>query len=249
MKYFLLAFAIFLITACAPTAYKPSQFNNQYNPANNSNFNNNDYRFVFLELWHTQETTKKYAWEIMPPGNKAFAISQYGVWNKKDRNFGTGPSFFAFSSKGLEDAKIKSINYCKSVAKESKYLFTGKVDPNTCKVHIAYNSNEPKKSLEQINQIAKQRQLENEYGRYIKQCEYIGFKRNTDKMGDCVLQMYSTEIKLAQLNAQQRTADSSDVLTNMFLLNESLKLLNPPQPRTTTCQARPFGVYMNIYCN
>ena len=64
-----------------------------------------------------------------------------------------------------------------------------------------------------------------------------------------VLKMYNTEIKLAQLNAQQRTADSSDVLTNMFLLNESLKLLNPPQPRTTTCQARPFGVYMNIYCN
>ena len=103
--------------------------------------------------------------------------------------------------------------------------------------------------IKEEKKIAEQRKLENEYSRYIQQCEYIGFKRNTDKMGECVLKMYDTEIKLAQLNVQQRRANSSDVLTNMYLLNEGLKLLNPPQPRSLNCQARPFGTFMNIYCN
>jgi len=168
---------------------------------------------------------------------------------------------FGWSNTSLEDAKQNAINNCNK-GKNSK-LWGWSYKNRTCYVRGAWiNPNHPetqneiaainqKKAQELAEQkkLAKERELENEYGRYIQQCEYIGFKKNTDKMGECVLKMYNTEIKLAQLNAQQRTADSSDVLTNMFLLNESLKLLNPPQPRTTTCQARPFGVYMNIYCN
>ena len=68
-------------------------------------------------------------------------------------------------------------------------------------------------------------------------------------MGECVLQMYNTEIKIPQINAQQRKSSSSDVLTDMLLLNESLKLINPPQKRGFNCRAEPFGVFTNIYCN
>ena len=93
------------------------------------------------------------------------------------------------------------------------------------------------------------RTLENEYDRYISQCEYIGFKKDTEKMGECVLKLHKTESQLATFDTQQKTSNSSDVLANMFLLNESLKLLNPPQPKSITCQARPFGIYMNVYCN
>ena len=94
-----------------------------------------------------------------------------------------------------------------------------------------------------------QREMSAEYDRYIAQCQYIGFKKNTEKMGECVLKIHKTESQLATFNAQQRTSNSSDVLANMFLLNESLKLLNPPKPKSITCQARPFGIYMNVYCN
>jgi len=94
-----------------------------------------------------------------------------------------------------------------------------------------------------------QRKISEEYDRYISQCEYIGFKKDTEKMGECVLKLHKTESQLATFDTQQRTSNSSDVLANMFLLNESLKLLNPPQPKSITCQARPFGIYMNVYCN
>ena len=97
--------------------------------------------------------------------------------------------------------------------------------------------------------IPSQRNMADEYDRYITQCQYIGFKKNTEKMGECVLKLHSTEKKLAQLTPQQKKSNSSDVLTNMLLLNESLKLLNPPKPKTVTCQARPFGTFMNVYCN
>jgi len=245
--------ALLFLGSCAPAAYKASDFN-----LKDSNFHSNDYRIVFFELWHTQESARKISWEIMPPGNKAFAISQYGVYG--NNSFSAGGSFVAFSSKSLEDAKNKSLAFCKSSAKEGKYLFTGKVDPETCKVFISDFSTAAKKSSEEIQiandqrkqlqeQAAAQQKMQIEYDRYIQQCEYIGFQKNTDKIGECVLQMYNTEIKLAQLNMQQRSADSSDVLTNMFLLNESLKLLNPPRPQTKTCQAIPTGNIMNIYCN
>jgi len=164
-----------------------------------------------------------------------------------------------YSNVSLEEAKQMALNNCKNNKKKWSLIdFTGECYINRTYINPKYPGAQDeialikKKEKEQKlkeQELAKERELENEYGRYIQQCEYIGFKKNTDKMGECVLQMYNTEIKLAQLNTQQRRADSTDVLTNMFLLNESLKLLNPPQQRTTTCQARPFGSFMNIYCN
>ena len=91
--------------------------------------------------------------------------------------------------------------------------------------------------------------------RLIKQCEYIGFKKNTEKMGQCVLQIQNTEIQIAQSNAQisssqaqQRSAETADTANRIIILNETLKLLNPPR-QNFNCQARPFGIYTNIHCN
>jgi hypothetical protein len=166
-----------------------------------------------------------------------------------------------WSNISLKDAENNAMAACE-VFKNRKLGFG--LDKNkTCRVIGSYiNPNHPgtqneiavikQKKAQEIavqKKLAKERELENEYGRYIQQCEYIGFKKNTDKMGECVLKMYNTEIKLAQLNAQQRTADSSDVLTNMFLLNESLKLLNPPQPKRFNCIASTVGTFMNVNCN
>jgi len=99
-----------------------------------------------------------------------------------------------------------------------------------------------------VNPISKQ------YDRYFKECEYLGFKKGTEKMGQCVLQIKNAEIILAQSNAQisssqaqQRTAESADTLNRVILLNESLKLLNPPR-NNFNCQAKPFGIYTNISC-
>jgi len=108
------------------------------------------------------------------------------------------------------------------------------------------------KKQQEESLLIEQRRLETEYERLITQCEFIGFKRNTDKMGDCVLKLYSTEIQIAKLNAQERSANSSDVLNRILILNESLKLLRPPQYQSNnpvSCQARPFGRFLNIYCN
>jgi len=108
--------------------------------------------------------------------------------------------------------------------------------------------------LEKNNNIISKK-FKNEYERYTAQCEYIGFKRGTDKMGECVLKIKETEIKIAQSNAQiasskaqERSADSANTLNNVILLNEALKLMNPPR-QNFNCQARPFGIYTNIYCN
>ncbi|MDA7752942.1 hypothetical protein PQZ72_01975 [Candidatus Pelagibacter sp.] len=168
---------------------------------------------------------------------------------------------YGWSNTSLRDAENNAMATCE-VFKNRKLGFG--LDKNkTCRVIGSYiNPNHPGtqneiallkqkeiKDREIENKVTQQRELENEYGRYIKQCEYIGFKKNTDKMGECVLKLHSTEIQLAQLNIQKRTADSADVATNMFLLNESLKLLNPPQPKGFNCRASTVGVFMNVNCN
>ena len=74
-------------------------------------------------------------------------------------------------------------------------------------------------------------------------------------MGQCVLQIQNTEIQISQSNAQissskaqQRSAETADTANRIIILNETLKLLNPPR-QNFNCQARPFGIYTNVYCN
>jgi hypothetical protein len=64
--------------------------------------------------------------------------------------------------------------------------------------------------------------------KYIEQCEYIGFKRNTDKLGECVLKISQTEKQLVDIQVNN-SGGGSDNVANLILLQESLKLLNPPR--------------------
>lgn len=169
---------------------------------------------------------------------------------------------FGSSDISLNDAKLNALKNCqKAIESPLSGSWLHSVKP-TCKVFAEYinpkhpeNQEELKKIAEQKKKEAQQaaikseqRKLENEYGRYISQCEYIGFKKNTDKMGECVLKLYQTEASIAALNSQKKAADSADTLTNLVILNESLKLMNPPR-QNFNCQARPFGIYTNVYCN
>ena len=166
---------------------------------------------------------------------------------------------YGWSNTSLSDAENKAMQACEkyklqplSFAKNKSCMLIGSfINPNhpDTQDEIIQKKQVEIEKAKKIKKITKQRKLENEYDRYIQQCEYIGFKKDTDKMGECVLQMYNTEIKIAQINAQQRKSSSSDVLTDMLLLNESLKLINPPQKRGFNCRAEPFGVFTNIYCN
>ena len=151
-----------------------------------------------------------------------------------------------YSSISLEEAEGRALSACERYKKEALfYPDAPKVNP--CKIIRSY-INPAHVEQQQAKIISEQRKLENEYGRYITQCEYIGFKKNTDKMGECVLKLYQTEASIAASNSQKRAADSAETLTNLVILNESLKLMNPPR-KNFNCQARPFGIYTNVYCN
>jgi len=80
---------------------------------------------------------------------------------------------------------------------------------------------------------------------YISQCEQIGFKRNTEKMGDCVLKISQTE---KQIISNKGASDNS--LVNLLILQESLKLLNPPtQPnRNIRCNYNTVGGIGTVNC-
>jgi len=170
-------------------------------------------------------------------------------------------TYVGYSNLNMENAQKEALRICE----ELKTLSTFASDlqkQQPCKITEAWlNSRHPEnqeelkkiaeqkqKESQQAKIISEQRKLENEYGRYITQCEYIGFKKNTDKMGECVLKLYQTEASIAASNSQKRAADSADTLTNLVILNESLKLMNPPR-KNFNCQARPFGIYTNVYCN
>ena len=85
------------------------------------------------------------------------------------------------------------------------------------------------------------------YLKYIEQCKFIGFKQNTEKMGECVLRFYEADVKITLLGKEGKDVNSGDVLTNLLILDQSLKLLNPPK-KNFKCQARPFGTITNINC-
>jgi hypothetical protein len=69
---------------------------------------------------------------------------------------------------------------------------------------------------------------QNKMDSYIKQCEYIGFKRNTEKLGECVLKISQTEKQLVDIQVSN-SGGGGDNVANLILLQESLKLLNPPR--------------------
>jgi len=204
-----------LLSACAPNS---EQSPSQMNLKSKLNFPDSDYKFAFLELWHTSETTKKYAWQIMPPGNKAYAVSQFAVWNK-DRNFGAGPTFFAFSDRNINEAKSKSINFCKASSKQSKYLFTGSVDPNSCKIHIAYTSENPKKSIKEIKAENDVLNKKKKADRYTKRCENLGILKTSEQMTNCINEFYNAETKITKTKTN---SNFKDIILTLLVLDAAL---------------------------
>ncbi len=93
-----------------------------------------------------------------------------------------------------------------------------------------------------------QKQLvEKKMDSYIQQCEYIGFKRNTEKMGECVLKINQTEKQI--VNTQSNNS-SGDTLANLIILQESLKLLQPPTNprRNVQCTYNTVGGILGVNC-
>ena len=89
---------------------------------------------------------------------------------------------------------------------------------------------------------------ENEMERFIKQCEQIGFKRNTEKLGECVLRISETEKKIVQ---NQISNSGGSTVGNLILLQESLKLLNPPSVapnRKLNCVYNNVGGISGVNC-
>ena len=71
--------------------------------------------------------------------------------------------------------------------------------------------------------------VRNAMDQYIERCEYLGFKRDTEKMGDCALKFYQTEKEISLLSAQERQANSQNLLNKLLILDKSLQLLSPPR--------------------
>ena len=86
-----------------------------------------------------------------------------------------------------------------------------------------------------------------ELDKYIAQCEYIGFKKNTEKMGECVLKISQTEEKMVDIQVSNSGGDS---LGNLILLQESLKLLQPPANprRNVQCTYNTVGGILGVNC-
>ena len=137
---------------------------------------------------------------------------------------------FAFAILNQEQANVEALESCK------KGGFR-----NQC---VLYN-NENWETLYQ-KQI-----VEKKIDSYIQQCEYIGFKRNTEKMSDCVLKISQTEQKIvANLNSNS-SGGNDNTLANLFILQESLKVLNTPtqQPnRNIRCNFNKVGGIGSVNC-
>ena len=56
----------------------------------------------------------------------------------------------------------------------------------------------------------------------------MGFKKNTAKLGECFLKISQTEKQLVDIQVNN-SGGGGDNVANLILLQESLKLLNPPR--------------------
>ena len=175
----------------------------------------------------------------------------------KKKYMSWGNVFYGYSSQSQEDAINKSVEACELTFSKKcgvivNYDFTKIIDEQKSTLQTA-----------SVNQAPITKKQEDPYERYLKQCEQIGFKRNTEKIGECALKIKDIEAKIQISNSQtiasqssqqqntqttQRQDSSADTLANLVILNESIKLMNPPK-RNFNCQAKPFGIYTNVYCN
>ena len=137
----------------------------------------------------------------------------------------------------IEEAKLNALNKCKLNIRNSD-LNSGHV----CKLYSAAAT------LKTNSGIVETSYFEESINRYKDECSIIGFKLETDKFAQCVLELKKTEMQIALAKQENTSYSNNDTLENLLILNESMKLLNPPR-RNFNCQSRPFGIYTNIYCN
>jgi len=137
----------------------------------------------------------------------------------------------------MEEAKLNALNKCKLSIRNDD-LKTGHV----CKLYSASST------LKTNSGIVETSYFEESIMRYKDECSIIGFKPDTDKFAQCVFELKKTEMQIALAKQENTNYKDDDTLENLLILNESMKLLNPPR-NNFSCQARPFGIYTNIYCN
>jgi hypothetical protein len=163
------------------------------------------------------------------------------------------PSLYGYvssSNLSMEDAETKAIKLCEEEKKSDlpcRVVFR-RIDGMSEK---GYELAQERKKLEQENQKIRvekeKKQVKENLERFISQCEYIGFKRNTEKMGECVLKISQTEKQI--VNTQSNNS-SGDTLANLIILQESLKLLNPPASprRNVQCTYNTVGSILGVNC-
>jgi hypothetical protein len=180
---------------------------------------------------------------------------RYDAWSTI---VGTKLSYRGSSNNSFDEAKTNSLKLCNDMEKYRMFVGVSGVE---CSIsHTKLNPKHPdnQNELKQLAEIKKREEekiikenqkikFENDYGRYISQCEYIGFKRNTEKIGDCVLKISQTEKQI--VNTQSNNS-SGDTLANLIILQESLKLLQPPvnPRRNVQCTYNTVGGILGVNC-
>ena len=148
---------------------------------------------------------------------------QYDQYRKKNSSY----DFFSLVCPASDPTGIDKIcsfqsSYSQKEANRTNLEYCSRTYPDCV---VVKENNNWVYSKEKYQIQAKQNQMDS----YIKQCEYIGFKRNTEKLGECVLKISQTEKQLVDIQVSN-SSGGSDSVANLILLQESLKLLNPPRP-------------------
>jgi hypothetical protein len=180
-----------------------------------------------------------------------YASSDY-LHKKNSKTIGV---YKGSSNSSLDEAKTNSLKFCEENIQYTVGGLTGMdMSESECRIHeVKLNPYHPDNQyeLKQLAEIKKREEekikFKNDYGRYISQCEYIGFKRNTEKMGECVLKISQTEKKMVDIQVSNSGGDS---LGNLILLQESLKLLQPPANprRNVQCTYNTVGGILGVNC-
>ena len=221
-----------LLSGCAPNTITFTRTPSEMGPSIiKYNLEDAYHKYFMSELWFSKEVVAKYSWQLMPPGNKAFAVSQPRI------NFGAGNTFLGFSSKNITDARKRSLNFCKAFMSETTYLFGKKGDPEACKVQIVYSGDKHKKSIiEARKEYAKLSSTSREY-RYIERCKDLGIETNSKKMSQCVNEFDKAESKINK----KGNLNIGDLVITLLLLDAALTNSTP-----TTSYRRPNCIYHSI---
>ena len=137
----------------------------------------------------------------------------------------------------IEEAKLNALGKCQQSIRADSLKARHK-----CVLQFASKTSKSNRGIVETSYF------EQSIDRYKKQCAYIGFKPNSESFSQCVFELKKTEMQITLAKNQNPSYSNDDTLKNLLILNESMKLLNPPR-RGFRCQTRPFGIYTNVYCN